>query len=109
MPPADLREGKYVGRGEQPITRLTLKNRGAAGRDPQSRDQDVTETGVFGAGVRPTKCFDTHRVFNTEKALATARCERWAPQEWQRGSRVGTIPVFIGLSNVKGREITVGS
>lgn len=63
-------EGKGLRKGEQQITRLTLKNRGAAGRDPQ---------------------------------------ERWTPQEWQRGSRVGTTPVFADLSNVKSRDITVES
>lgn len=41
-----------------------------------SPDQDVTETGAFGIGVRPTKCFNTHRgsVFNTGKGSATAQC-----------------------------------
>lgn len=35
--------------------------------------QGVTETGVFGARARPTKCFDTHRgsVFSTGKGSAT--------------------------------------
>lgn len=50
-------------REEQQITRLTLKNRGAAGRDSLGR---------------------------------------WAPQERQRGPRVGTIPVFTGLSKCQG-------
>lgn len=37
--------------------------------------QGVTETGVFGVGARPTKCFDTHRgsVFNTGKGSVTAQ------------------------------------
>lgn len=41
-----------------------------------SPDQDVTETGAFGIGVRPTKCFNTHRgsVFNTGKGSATTQC-----------------------------------
>lgn len=40
-----------------------------------SPDQDVTETGVFGVAVRPTKCFNTHRgsVFNTGKGSAPAQ------------------------------------
>lgn len=39
-----------------------------------SPDQEVTETGVFGVGVRPTKCFNTHRgsVFSSGKGRATA-------------------------------------
>lgn len=71
-------------------------------------DQEVTETGVFRAGVRPTKCFGGHggSVFNTGKGSG-AVLPPASPLCLGGGTVSASLPVQVLLKSTEACEVPV--